>query len=97
MKKSKGFRRKTRHKLRKPVRQRGKIPITKMIQQFDLGARVHIVIEPSVHKGQPHPRFQGKTGVVIEKRGRSYLIEVSDNKSKKRVLSAPVHLRLQEG
>jgi|Deesub1362A_J573_1020465.scaffolds.fasta_scaffold00109_24 large subunit ribosomal protein L21e len=97
MERSKGFRSKTRHKLRKKPRDRGKIPVTRMIREFNIGDKVHIVIEPSVQKGQPHPRFHGKTGTIVEKRGKSYLVEVSDNDAKKIVISAPVHLIPQGG
>jgi large subunit ribosomal protein L21e len=95
MKRSKGSRHKTRYKLRKTPRTRGIIPVTKMLKEFDVGEKVHISIEPSVQKGQPHPRFHGRTGTVIGKRGRSYLVEVRDGKAKKVVISAPVHLETQ--
>ncbi|MDP6459920.1 MAG: 50S ribosomal protein L21e [Candidatus Hydrothermarchaeota archaeon] len=95
MERSRGFRSKTRHKMKKPVRKRGELPVSRLIQEFNVGDTVSIVMEPSVQKGQPHPRFHGKTGVVREKRGRSYLVEISDGNAKKKVISRPVHLFLQ--
>ena len=95
MERSRGFRSKSSHKMKKPVRKRGELPVSRLIQKFNVGDTVSIVLEPSVQKGQPHPRFHGKTGVVREKRGRSYLVEISDGNAKKKVISRPVHLFLQ--
>ncbi len=91
--KSKGFRAGSRHVLRKSPRNKGKISITRYLQKFNIGDRVAIDIEPSVHKGMPHPRFQGRVGKVIGKRGRAYIIEVPDMDSKKILIVLPVHLK----
>ncbi|MFQ5975622.1 MAG: 50S ribosomal protein L21e [Candidatus Hydrothermarchaeales archaeon] len=95
MERSRGFKSRTRKKLQRRVREKGVLPVTKLVQKFETGDRVHIKIEPSVQKGQPHPKFHGKTGKVIEKRGRSYLIEVYDKNAKKILISKPVHLKKQ--
>jgi large subunit ribosomal protein L21e len=95
MKRSRGFRSKSRYKMKKHVRKKGALPVSRVIQEFKVGDTVSIVMEPSVQKGQPHPRFHGKTGVVREKRGESYLVEISDGNAKKIVISRPVHLFLQ--
>ncbi len=89
--KAKGFRARTRQKLRKSVR--GMPPVNKILQEFETGDKVQIVIEPAVHKGMPHPRFHGKMGVVKEKKGRSYIVEIKDVKTAKLITSHPVHLR----
>lgn len=81
--------------MKKPVRKRGDLPVSRLIQEFKEGDTVSIVIEPSVQKGQPHHRFHGKTGVVLEKRGGSYLVGISDGNAKKKVIAKPVHLFLQ--
>ncbi len=95
MKRSRGLRSKTRHKLRKSNREKGLLSTTKLMKSFSEGDKVHIVLEPSVQKGQPHPRFHGRTGTVMGKRGRSYLVEISDGNAVKTVISAPVHLKAQ--
>ena len=89
--KTKGFRARTRQKLSKSVR--GMPPVNKILQEFELGERVQIVIEPAVHEGMPHPRFHGKMGIVKIKKGRSYLVEIKDVKMAKLITSHPVHLR----
>jgi large subunit ribosomal protein L21e len=93
--KSHGFRFKTRKKLRKKIREKG-IKISRALQTFEVGDRVHIDIDPAVHKGMPHPRFQGRTGVVIGQRGRAYLVRVRDGDSYKTLIVRPEHLKPQK-
>ncbi len=95
MERSRGFKSRTRKKLSRKARERGALPVTKVVQEFETGDLVHIVIEPSVQKGQPHPKFHGKTGRVVEKRGRSYLIAVTDKDAKKILIAKPVHIKKQ--
>jgi len=97
MERSRGLRSKSRRKLTKKVREKGRVPISRIMQEFSPGEKVHIVIDPSVQKGQPHSRYHGRTGTVLEKRGSAYLIEVTDKNARKTLISRPVHLRSQEG
>jgi large subunit ribosomal protein L21e len=90
--KSHGFRCGTRSKLRKSPRER-KLTVTKYLQQFKIGDYVAIVIEPSSHKGMPHPRFHGLTGRVVGKRGRAYIVQVREGSKIKTVFAYPEHLK----
>jgi len=56
---------------------------------------VHIVLDPSIHRGMPNPKFHGKTGKVLGQRGRAYVLEVRDGNAKKTVISLPEHLKPQ--
>ena len=98
MPRSHGERKNTRNKLSKWKRERGLSPISRAIQSFASGERVHIRIDPSVHKGMPHHRFHGMTGTVKGERGRAYIVEVSSGKKhrKKELFIRAEHLRLQE-
>ncbi len=93
MKASKGYRRRTRSVMRRRVRERGLSPITKIFQQFDVGQKASVNIDPSMHRGQPHIRFQGRTGTVVGMQGRSYLIDVMMGGKKKQIIVRPEHLR----
>ncbi len=95
MKRSKGYRSKTRHKMKKKARSRGLLPVSRIMKKFEVGDMVHIAVEPSIAKGMPHPRFQGRTGKIVGKRGRSYLVEITDGDARKLLISAPVHLMAQ--
>lgn len=71
--------------------------MSRILQEFECGQYVHIDIEPSIHKGMPHPRFQGRTAVVKEKRGSSYVLEIREGSKHKMIIARPEHLRPQEG
>lgn len=96
VKTSKGFRKRTRKKLRKRPRDRGLPPVTHYFTEFEAGEKAAIVIDPSVHRGQPHPRYHGVTGTVEGRQGRAYVVRVQKGGVKKRVLATPEHLRKLE-
>jgi large subunit ribosomal protein L21e len=98
MARSHGERKNTRKKLSKKKRERGLSPISRAIQSFAPEERVHIRIDPSVHKGMPHHRFHGMTGTVKGERGRAFIVEISDGKRnrKKELFVRAEHLSLQE-
>ena len=88
-----GFRRKTRYKLKKEPNEKGKISMTTYFQKLDKGQRVVLKIEPSVHKGMFRPRFHGKAGMVVSRKGECYKISMKDGNKPKIVFVHPVHLR----
>jgi len=88
-----GPRKKTRYLLKKDLRKRGIPPTSRLIQRFEIGQKVHVVIEPSIHKGMPHRRFHGKTGTIVGQRGRAWILEVPDGHSMKTVIARPYHLK----
>lgn len=91
VKKSKGFRTRTRHKLRQKPQVRP--AITKFLQKFEIGQNIALEMEPSSHKGMPYPKFKGATGKVVARRGRSYIVEINVGNSKKTIISRPEHLK----
>jgi large subunit ribosomal protein L21e len=92
MKRSHGPRVGTRKKLQKKPRDRGLTQITKALQTFEQGDRAVIKIDPSIHKGMPYQRFQGLMGVVKERRGDAYVLEIKDGNKPKTIISRPEHL-----
>ena len=90
-----GPRKKTRYKFKKDLRKRGILPVTSLIQRFEVGQKVHVVCEPSIQKGMPHRRFHGKTGTVIGQRGRAWLLSIRDGDSEKVIIARPQHLKAQ--
>ncbi len=90
---SRGSRSKTRNKMKKSVRERSTIPITRAMQTFAAGETVHVVIDSAYQKGAPHPKWHGVTGKIIEPRGRSYLVKIRDQKSEKTIIANPIHLK----
>lgn len=87
-----GSRHKTRYKLQRAAGERGRVRITAYMQEFKEGDKVALRIDPSVQKGMFFPRHHGKTGVIVGKQGRSYLVQISDKNKQKTLISHPVHL-----
>ncbi|MEM5829376.1 MAG: 50S ribosomal protein L21e [Candidatus Aenigmatarchaeota archaeon] len=92
MKKSRGFRTKTRKTLKQKPGYRP--PITKFLQEFNIGQKVVIEQEPSSQKGMPHSRYKGRIGSIIGKRGKSYIVEITDGNKVKKIISRPEHLKV---
>ncbi|HLC69080.1 MAG TPA: hypothetical protein VJH24_04535 [Candidatus Bilamarchaeaceae archaeon] len=61
------------------------------IRNFPLNSTVVIVPHPSP-KGQPSLRYSYRHGRIVEKRGKSYLLEVTDGNKQKRLIVHPIHL-----
>ncbi len=90
----KGYRHRTRKLLRKRVRERGAVPpLSLLMIDYRVGDKVHIDINPAIHKGMPHRRFQGKTGTVVGYRGRSLVVEVYLGDKKKILYTRQEHVK----
>jgi large subunit ribosomal protein L21e len=63
-----------------------------MLYEYKPGEMVVVKIDPSVHKGMPHRRYLGKIGTVINKRGRSYLIGITQGEAVKEIIVRPEHI-----
>jgi large subunit ribosomal protein L21e len=90
--KARGYRRKTRSLLRRRVRERGKTGLSKMLREYKSGDRVVVKLDPSIHKGMPHRRFHGRIGVIENKRGQAYVVNVTQGKAVKEIIVRPEHL-----
>ena len=93
MARSKGFKRKTRSLLTRPVGARSGPRPDIYLMEYKPGDKVLIILDPSVHKGMPHRRYHGKVGTIIEKRGRGYVVRVMQGDKPKEVAVLPDHLR----
>ena len=97
MRKSKGYRSKTRRLLRKSPRERGKMRLSKLLHEYQPGNSVVIKIDPSVQKGMPHRRYHGKVGKVVGMRGKSYIVSVTQGDAVKEIVVRPEHLEPYKG
>jgi large subunit ribosomal protein L21e len=82
----------TRALLKRDPRERGKTTLSKVLQSYSEGDKVVVKIDSSVHKGMPHRRFHGRIGVVRARRGRSYVIYVTQGDATKEIIVRPEHL-----
>ncbi|KON29488.1 50S ribosomal protein L21 [miscellaneous Crenarchaeota group-1 archaeon SG8-32-1] len=90
--KAKGYRRKTRYLLQRKPRERGKTGLSKLLREYETDEKVVVKLDPSVHKGMPHRRYHGRIGVIAEKRGKSYVVNVSQGKAIKEIIVRPEHI-----
>ena len=81
----------------KRVRERGLSSPSKVLVDYEVGQRVDIVIDPGFHKGMPHRRYQGRTGVVTGLRGRAIVVDVGLGKAIKTLIIRREHLQPSRG
>ncbi len=76
----------------RPIRNKGKLSFSRYFQKFETGERVALVKEQGTMAHFSH-RMQGRTGVVIAKRGSAYVIEVKDLGKIKQIITHPINLK----
>jgi len=70
----------------------GKLSISDQLKNFSVGDRVAIVPK-GIFKDIPHPRYRGRVGKVMEKRGSAYVVEFNvSNKTKRTLVVSQRHL-----
>ena len=87
-----GGRKRSRHKMLKSPRAKGKVSLTKYFQKLKIGDKVRLKAEPSYHKGMYNLRFHKRVGVVSGKKGRCYEVTIKDGGKSKKLIVHPVHL-----
>ena len=65
--------------------------VTGRIKSFEIGEKVAIVPKGNV-KNIPHPRYRGKIGTVLEKRGSAYVVEVHMMTATRQLVVPALHL-----
>jgi large subunit ribosomal protein L21e len=93
VKKIGSFRRKTRHKLSKKTRKKGKINLPNYFQSFEMGEKVVLMAESAIQKGMYWPRYHGKAGIINAKKGSCYSVLIKDKNKQKNIIVHPVHLK----
>ena len=93
MAKSKGIRRKSRGVLSKSVRDKGRIPLSRLLTSYEEGEKVVITIDPGIHKAMPHKRYQGKVATIVGQRGKAYILEIPQRKTVKTIITTAYHIR----
>ena len=94
---SKGYYTRARRLLKKTTREKGKLNISKLLTNYEIGSQVIIKMDSSVQKSLPHKRFHGKIGVILEKRGRGYVVRVPKGNSIRSIIVRAEHLEPYRG
>ncbi|MFA6073816.1 MAG: 50S ribosomal protein L21e [Candidatus Woesearchaeota archaeon] len=88
-----GLRRKKVSRFTKTRRDRGKVSLRRYLAEFNDGDRVSLTIEPAISEGMYCPRFIGKSGTIISRKGTCYAVKINDFKKEKILIVHPVHMR----
>jgi large subunit ribosomal protein L21e len=91
--KSRGLRCRSRERLSKHPRERGMRGLSSFLQDYSVGQRVAIKIDPTRIETAPHKRFHGLTGTVMGRRGSAYVVEVFLGDKRKTIITEAEHLR----
>ena len=90
VKKSRGKMTKRSRRLRKHVRSlKGPQQSIKSFKEGDIVTLHFDSAQDRLH----HPRFEGRTGTILEKRGRCYVVGVREGNVIKKVIAFPIHLQ----
>ncbi len=69
-----------------------KLGITELIKNFTIGDKV-IIMPKGNFKNIPHPRYKGRIGTVVERRGGAYVVKFDVSKSiTRRIIVPQMHL-----
>ncbi|MEM4699364.1 MAG: 50S ribosomal protein L21e [Candidatus Nezhaarchaeales archaeon] len=91
--KSKGLRCRSREVLSKHPRERGMKGLSSLLQEYEVGQRVAIDIDPTHVETAPHRRYQGRIGTIVGRRGSAYIVEVYLGSKRKNVITGAEHLK----
>ncbi|MBU0532305.1 50S ribosomal protein L21e [Candidatus Micrarchaeota archaeon] len=75
------------------LRGKSKVSIANTVRSFKIGEKIRICPKAK-REGLPHLRYRNRYGVVVEKRGKSYVVEIQDYKKKKQLIVGSIHLKL---
>jgi len=81
------------HSRQQLKRHREKTTVNQLLQQFKVDENVIIDLDSSVQDAMPHPRYQGKAGVVTGLRGENYEVSIKDGDKTKIIVTGPAHLK----
>ena len=77
---------------RKPRRDKGKIKLSRYFQDFKKGERVAVIRELALTPKFPK-KLQGRSGKIVSKKGKSYIVKINDLNKEKSYIIHPVHLK----
>ena len=80
---------------RKSLHQRGKVSLREYFKTFKTGDKVAFVRDLSFNADFPD-RMQGKTGTIVEKKGRAYVVRIKDLNMEKYFNVKPINLKKLE-
>ncbi|MEM2962972.1 MAG: hypothetical protein QXW70_02040 [Candidatus Anstonellales archaeon] len=81
-----------RRKTRALGRSSKRLSINRVVKTYGIGDRVVIKINAR-YGGAPNPRFNGKAGMIVGKRGKGCVVRIKDIEKEKELVVLPMHLQ----
>ena len=82
-----------RHKSRSVMTKKSERGISFLLQEYKIGDRALVKIDPRQHKGMPHRRYHGKVGTVTEAGRRAITLDVKLGKKTKTLITRSDHIK----
>lgn len=76
----------------KALKRKQKVTVSALVRLFDIGEKV-ILVPSHIVAGRIPRRYRGMHGMITEKRGRSYVVEIMDGGKAKQIITNPAHLK----
>jgi large subunit ribosomal protein L21e len=77
----------------KRIRQRGKRSLSKYFHEYKTNDKVALIFNLSEKKGRFSKPFHGRTGSIVKKQGRAYIVKFLDGRVVKKVVTTASHLK----
>ena len=77
---------------RNPMKEKGKLRFSEYFKKLNIGDKVAVKKDMAVNCNFPK-RIQGRTGVIVSKRGRCYVIKLNEFNKEKTFIIEPIHLK----
>ncbi len=77
---------------KKEIRKKGKIPLSTLFSELKIGDKVALVRDLSFSPSFPKS-WQGKTGKVIKKQGKAYVIQLKEGNKLKKINVKRINLK----
>ena len=84
------------HSRQQLSRHRERTTVNELLREFKAGDHVVIDLNSSIQMAMPHPRFQGKPGKILGKRGDAYEVSFMDGGKEKMIVTTTAHLMLEK-
>ncbi len=93
MQRSKGYDSGTRKLFKRSPRQKGLRSVRYLLEPFEIGQKVDIILNSQSQSGRPHKRYHGRKGTVVAKQGQAYIVLVKKGNKENKIIAKPEHLR----
>jgi len=82
-----------KHKSRSILTKRAPRGVSFILQEYNVGDRAVVIIDPTQHKAMPHRRYHGKVGLIKNVGRRSVILDVKLGNKTKTLITRFDHIK----